>query len=208
MENLVSGLIGAIIGSAIGFAGTQAIEHRKELLRSRAVVSSILLEMTLLSAALKTTVLEQKRTRTTLRRDFWDKNGAELINYLPDEVTRMVHLLMVDMFDIVQNGYHVATSRDMTSEEERAIGSCLLGWAYRTELLVDKMYKHGQRPRGLKRQLQQIRDGRAKRQTFDELLAEVEGYAAKNVEAHGYSLEEPGVAIPTPTQAPKPMGVS
>lgn len=178
-------------GVALGFGGQWFLERRKERRAQAIVLSSVMLEMALLQSTLESAVLEGQRRREELRRDFWDRYGPELVNYLPDYLLKALYLLYVDSFEIVAKAYSkVAEGVDL--KDMPAYGAVLLSWAYQVDRLLQLIQQY-RRTRGLQltfwRQSAKTRRHLSSDERFQNVVEELERYATQQVKARGFPTE-------------------
>ena len=150
-----------------------------------------MLEMALLQSTLESAVLDGQRRREELKRDFWDRYGPELVNYLPDYLLKALYLLYVDSFEIVAKAYSkIAKGVDL--KDMPAYGALLLSWAYQVDRLLQLIQQY-RRSRGLHltwwRQSIKTQRQMSTDEQFRNVVEELERYATEQVKARGFPTE-------------------
>jgi hypothetical protein len=162
----------------------------------RTAVSSVLLELALLVTALQAAVHKRERRRKELRKDWWDRHGPDLVNYLPSHLTKALHVLY-DEFDTLQHAYALlATPAPTLPPNLREIQASLLGWVYRADFITQRINEHNRRARRLplpfvRRAPRGDQEGAA----FRELTEAADQCARAKLEADGLRLDGTGKLV-------------
>lgn len=131
---VVVGLGSGLLGAVIGFVGALYLEARRDAVRRRAEVMTLVLEMALLESTLEAAIRERMRLREALRRDAWEKFHPDLVNWLPWHLVKLLHLHH-DLFDTVREQYHCVATRGVTEEELKSVSATFWAYIYRSEKL-------------------------------------------------------------------------
>ena len=177
----------ALVGAAIGVAGGVLLEHQRDTRHGRMVISSVSLELAMLSAALKELVIDGTRKREALRNNFWDRYAPDLVNYLPQHLLKAVYMLYLDEFEVVRKAYDFACAGKVPPTERPALGATLLGWAFKAERLVRLVddHRHSQR-KWLN--VNHVRPGE-KDEHFLRVIDDVTSYAEQHLKELGYRTD-------------------
>ena len=187
-------LVAVIVGSftlggvGLAFFGQWLLERQRAGRFERTVVSSIMLEMALTGASLKAAVLMKQRWRKMLRKDIWDRYGAEIVNFLPQHLVKALHVVYVDGFDSVQEAYEKGTQGLISKET----GATLLSWAYQTDRLLQLIQERRRLDSGLRpilNRFSRLRSQNTEEPSLDDVLKELKTYAHQHLLDDGYSEE-------------------
>ena len=129
-----------LAGVALGFAGQWVLEHQRWDRARRTAVMAVLFEISLLAETLERAAKERERTRESLRTDWWDEHGPELVNYLPGHFVKALHLLYYDL-DRLQHWYSRFTA-GIDSAVWKQMAAMFLGWAYQAEWVAARIDEH------------------------------------------------------------------
>jgi hypothetical protein len=179
-------------GVALGFTGQWFLERARERRKERVAVSAVLFEMALLQSTLESAALERWQTRMELRKDFWDRYGADLANYLPQRLLKAMYLLYEDIFPSTKVAYGKLPA-GIPEDAWPAFAAALLGWAYRAERLIQLVQEY-RRESQLRLPLvghrQRKRGEEDATEGFTSILDDLDAYATKKVQDHGLPTDQ------------------
>jgi hypothetical protein len=130
------GLGGALLGALIGASTMWLVEWRREDRQRRIAQAAVVLELALLSSALKTAALVRELRRDQLDRPYWQRFGPELIVSLPDYLVKAMHLLLEDGFDSLKQAYGFLR-QGMHPAYWPAAQVLFISWAYHADRIIE-----------------------------------------------------------------------
>lgn len=131
---IVVGLGSGLLGSILGFLGALYLENRRDAMRRRAEVLTVMLEMAELESTLEAALEDRMRLRETLQRDAWERFHPDLVNWLPLHLVKLLHLHQ-DNFETVRASYQVLAGHQVSEEARKGIAVTFWAHIYRSERL-------------------------------------------------------------------------
>ncbi len=193
MVEILIGLGGGLLGAVLGFSGAAWLELRREALRRRAEINTLLLEMVMLEATLETAIVDGRQLRRDLTCDAWRTFHPDLANWLPTNVLKLVHLHYGD-FDSIRECYAaLAAPTGVPKEQGDAIVRSFWSFIFKSEKIRELIRTaESQAKSGLGWRLLGLkRLGPEDPAAFSELVASLDSGAKRFLQAKGIEPGQP-----------------
>jgi hypothetical protein len=194
VEAGIFALLGAVTGAAIGFGSGWLLERHRWDQARRVAVMAVLLEVSFLAETLESAAKEGVRTRESLQRDWWDRHGPDLVNYLPGHFIKALHVLYYDL-DRLQHWYDRFTKHDFVPDELPQMAAMFLGWAYQAQYVADHVNEHNIQRRHLRMPLMGGQGLEDERQESMQFIKDMHQHAIEKLQAEGLSVDETGKVV-------------
>jgi len=195
MESGIFALLGAVVGAAVGFGGTWLLERQRWDRARRIAVTAVVFDFASLAEAAERAARDGERSRDSLRAEWWEKHGAELVDYLPRHLVKALHVLYYGL-DRLQHWYSRFTQGQLVPAEYKQMAAIFLHWSYQVESVVKHIDEHNRRrwrlsiPLGGKRPRP---EGEGQRAT--QFMDGVHRQAVERLRAEGFELDETGRVV-------------
>lgn len=198
MESGLLALFGAIVGAAIGFGGGWLLEHHRRDQARQVAVMAVLLEVSFLADTLESAAREGVRTRESLQRDWWNRHGPDLVNYLPGHLVKALHVLYYDL-DRLQHWYggfvRQGDAKGIKEEQWKQAQAMFLGWAYQAQYVADQINEYNIRRRRLRMPLIGGQGPKEEGQKSMQFMKDMHQQAIERLWAEGFTVDETGKVV-------------